>query len=132
LPDGTQGGRLSFRLWWPNSEFTLHPPICLPCAAAALQYCPYVPTAQAVRVRKPRLWGVFGTGYHPGPNGVLRPLRKGVQCPYANGRDRRWVVAQQAVVELNRCTVVDIEDELAAAGQRGPVGVEQDAPSCMP
>lgn len=123
-PSSTRKGMLFFQkqdpdadpMWWPNSEFSLHPPICLTCAHAALSRCRFVAHAQAVRVRKPRIWGVWGTGYRPGPSGTLRSASEDVRCAYTNRQLSRWVIAQQAIVELNRCTLVDIRDELAAAG----------------
>lgn len=106
--------------WWPNGERTLQPPVCLPCARAAMEYCPFVGGAVAVRAKKPRLWGVFGTAFVPDPAGGLRPLPQDAECRYGNVKHRRWVVAEQAIIELDRATVVDLRDEFAAAGLEFP------------
>ena len=106
--------------WWPDNERTFHPPVCLPCARAALTYCPYVGTATAVRVKKPYLWGVLGTVFVPDRHGGVRPAAHGVECRYDNVKQRRWIVAQQAITELDRATTVDLHDELAAAGLEHP------------
>jgi hypothetical protein len=46
------------------------PPICEPCAQLALRHCPHLTDPVAVRVRKPRIWGVLGDQYAPaGPQG---------------------------------------------------------------
>ena len=102
--------------WWPNSERTLHPPVCLPCARAAMKYCRYVGTATAIRVKKPHLWGILGTTFAPDSPSGVHPTAHGAQCRYDNVKHRRWIVAQQAIVELDRATVVNLHDELAAAG----------------
>jgi hypothetical protein len=109
--------------WWPNGERTLHPPVCLPCVQKALEYCPFAPEATAIRVKKPRVWGVFGTAFVPDLSGALRPLPQDAECRYGDVKHRRWVVAQQAILELDRCTIVDLRDELAAAGLEPPMSL---------
>ena len=106
--------------WWPNSDRTFHPPVCLPCARAAIEYCPYVGTATAVRVKKPHLWGILGTAFVADSLGGVLPVSHGVECRYDNLKQRRWIVAQQAILELDRATVVDLREELAAAGLKLP------------
>jgi hypothetical protein len=56
----------------PDVEGSLctKPPICKPCAQLALRHCPELTDPVAVRVRKPRIWGVLGDQYGPaGPQG---------------------------------------------------------------
>lgn len=43
-------------------------------------------------------------------------MPQSAECHYGDVKHRRWVVAQQAIIELDRVTVVDIRAELAAAG----------------
>lgn len=109
------------RRWWPNSELTSHPPLCLPCAAVAVRYCGFAATVRAVRVRKPRIHGVFGITFTADRHGNLEPLAgDDGQCAYSDAVKRRWTVALQVVAQLNRCTPVDLDEELRAAGITPP------------
>ncbi len=89
----------------------MKPPVCLPCAAAALRHCPHLAHPLAVRARKPRPRGVFGDFYVPGPTGALTQAGGGL-LRYGH-RDSSWFLASQLVTELRRCTIVD----LAAVGR---------------
>jgi hypothetical protein len=104
------------RMWagWPDGCLTVQPPLCVPCARIAVEQCHHlVGRAVAIRARKTRLHGVFGTPYAPGPYGTVRVLNdggKGVTLAYSDPHVR-WVLACQMVCELRRCTLVDLADE---------------------
>jgi hypothetical protein len=96
---------------WPEGVHCMKPPVCLGCAAIALRHCPHLTRTVAVRSRKPRTRGVFGALYSPDATGSLVARSDGC-IPYGH-RDRPWFLASQLVVELRRCTVVDLDAELA-------------------
>lgn len=119
----TRGGTLflarrrepeEMRAGWPEDSLTAQPPLCVPCARVSVERCHYLAGRHvAIRARKVRRYGVFGTPYTAGPYGTVRPLDdggEGVTVPYG-GPHVRWVLASQLVVELRRCTVVDLADE---------------------
>jgi hypothetical protein len=82
------------------------PPLCEPCARLALRHCPRLTNPVALRVRRPRVWGVFGDHYVPGPNG-LAALPTDGYMPYGHPA-RRWFLASQLVLDLERCTRVPL------------------------
>jgi hypothetical protein len=85
------------------------PPICEPCAQLALRHCPHLTDSLAVRVRKPRIWGVLGDQYAPaGPEGGITHIPTDGYLPYGQATPARWFLASQLVLELTRCTRVAI------------------------
>ncbi|MFE1959889.1 hypothetical protein [Streptomyces sp. NPDC059479] len=98
---------------WPENMAATHPPVCLPCAGQSVQACPHLGRGfAAVRVRSPRVSGVYGARYHPA-NPFDGPVEDVVKAYGDCGI--RWVVASQLAMELRDCTFVDLEAELAAA-----------------
>ncbi len=97
---------------WEGSLST-KPPICLPCAALATRFCPHLAHPLGVRARRPKIWGAFGTLFIPTPDARIRAHPDDQYLPYGH-RASRWFLASQLVVELKRCTVVDLETEFAA------------------
>ncbi|MFE7609858.1 hypothetical protein [Streptomyces celluloflavus] len=95
---------------WPEGAHCTKPPVCVPCAATAVRYCPHLSEPVAVRVRKPRPRGVFGGFHAPGATGRLASSDDGY-LPYGH-QHTSWFLASQLVVELRRCTVVDLDAEL--------------------
>jgi hypothetical protein len=59
----------------------------------------------AIRVRKPRVWGVFGGLFTLTPTGRLAPAPAPADdyLPYGHPA-ARWFLASQLVIELTRCT----------------------------
>lgn len=92
---------------WPeNLDITPHPPVCLPCAATADRLCPTLRGRfAAVRVRRPRLHGVYGVLRHPAHPAADRFV------PYGDPL-ARWTVAAQLLMELDGCAFVDLATEL--------------------
>ncbi|UED85043.1 hypothetical protein [Streptomyces profundus] len=88
------------------------PPVCVRCAVLATRYCPHLTHPVGVRSRRPKIWGVFGTLFTPTPNAQLKP-HVDEYLPYGHPVTE-WFLASQLVVELKRCTVVDLDAELAA------------------
>ncbi|RKN37800.1 hypothetical protein [Streptomyces hoynatensis] len=86
---------------WPEGLLCMKPPVCEPCAHLAVQHCPHLGEPAFVRVRKPRVWGVFGGPFDreltPGPDACL---------PYGRQAAARWFLANQLIVELTRATRV--------------------------
>jgi hypothetical protein len=80
----------------PEGALTTKPPLCLTCAETALAHCPHLRDCAVVRVRKARVWGVFGEMFAPGTEGAGH-------LPYGHGA-LRWLLATQVVLELNRST----------------------------
>jgi hypothetical protein len=81
------------------------PPICELCAQLALRHCPELTDPVAVRVRKPRIWGVLGDQYAAaGSGGGITHIPTDGYLPYGQATAARWFVASQLVLELTRCT----------------------------
>lgn len=103
--------------YWPQTEYTHHPPVCLPCAREAMRVCSFVQEAPAQRVQNPRPWGVDCLAFAPDGRGGVRPLRDITRCSYDDLKLLPWTMAIQPIARLSRCTVVsDIRAELIAAG----------------
>ncbi|MFI7272649.1 hypothetical protein [Streptomyces sp. NPDC049879] len=90
------------------------PPVCLRCADLATRFCPHLGNPMGIRVRRPRIWGVFGTVYTVTPAGRLEPHHD-EYMPYGHPATG-WFIASQLVVELRRCTVVDLVAESVIPG----------------
>lgn len=106
--------------YWPETEYTVHPPVCLPCTQKALIRCPFVQTVPALRVKNPRPWGVFGVAYRLDENGTLRGDPNIDRCSYDDLKQLPWMLATQPIARLSRCTLVDVRKELQAAGLAVP------------
>ncbi|MDT3395625.1 hypothetical protein RKE29_02995 [Streptomyces sp. B1866] len=87
---------------WPEGLLSTKPPVCEPCAALAARYCPHLTDPVAVRVRKPRVWGVFGGFVVPDADGGLVPSPDDHTLPYGHSA-ACWFLASQLVIELTRC-----------------------------
>ncbi|GAA2135152.1 hypothetical protein [Streptomyces synnematoformans] len=87
---------------WPGGGLSAKPPVCVPCARLALRHCPRLTDPLAVRVRKPRVWGVFGGLITPDAGGTLVQSPTDEHLPYGHPATR-WFLASQLVVELRRC-----------------------------
>ena len=95
---------------WPEQVAATHPPVCVPCARVSVRLCPHLSEgAVAVRVRNPRLWGVYGVLHAPSRRGLARTA--GVMVGYHDPL-ARWVLAAQMVRLLRGCTVVELGDLL--------------------
>ncbi|SOD67842.1 hypothetical protein SAMN06297387_13616 [Streptomyces zhaozhouensis] len=94
-------------------EGATKPPVCLHCAALATRHCPHLTRPVAVRSRRPKIWGVFGTLYTPTPGTSRLTAHVDEYLPYGH-RASNWFRASQLVVALKRCTVVNLDAELAA------------------
>lgn len=109
--------------FWPDTEYTIHPPTCLPCTQQALIHCPFMRDAKALRAKNPQPWGVFGTKYYRDEDGRLRTGPKIDRCLYNDLRLSPWVLASQPVARLSRCTQVDLRAELLSAGLELPAAL---------
>ncbi|MFW6695860.1 hypothetical protein [Streptomyces sp. MAR4 CNX-425] len=87
---------------WPEGALSAKPPVCAPCARLALRYCPHLTVPLALRVRKPRVWGVFGGLVTPGVGGALVSSPNDECLPYGHPA-ARWFLASQLVLELRHC-----------------------------
>lgn len=92
---------------WPEGSLSTKPPICEPCAGLALRFCPHLTDPIAVRSRKPTVWGVYGDFYLPN-GGKLACLPSDGHMPYGHPRAARWFLASHLVIELTRCTRVEL------------------------
>jgi len=98
---------------WPETLGTVHPPVCLPCAAESVRRCRHlIKSWVAIRARTPVPWGVYGIKYSLGPDRRLQADGK-VEMEYGDPL-MGWVVASQMIVRLDDCTIVDLDRELAA------------------
>ncbi|MCX4607007.1 hypothetical protein [Streptomyces mirabilis] len=99
-------------LGWPEDLLTTHPPICLDCIRSAREQCPHMwKGSAAVRVGRSDVCAVYGRRYTLGRLGPL-PVEAGVislDSPLLH-----WTVAGQLVRGLNDCTIVSVDEELAA------------------
>ncbi|MET9296562.1 hypothetical protein [Streptomyces sp. NPDC003077] len=96
---------------WPRGLWTVHPPVCVPCAGQAVRYCPHLRRegAVAVRVRESEIVGVHGTRYYPA---APRPLPAGKVTAAFGSPLVSWVIAGQYVRSLDVCELVDLDEEL--------------------
>ncbi|RKN46841.1 hypothetical protein D7294_01080 [Streptomyces hoynatensis] len=87
---------------WPEGLLCSKPPVCAPCAHLAARHCPHLGEPAFVRVRKPRVWGVFGGFFTPRPQGGLSASEDD-HVPYGHPATH-WFLANQLVLELTRTT----------------------------
>ncbi|MFI9026279.1 hypothetical protein [Streptomyces sp. NPDC053560] len=90
-----------------DGAVTNKPPLCEPCVGVALGHCPRLTDPFAVRVRRPRVWGVFGDQWARGSGGILAPLPTDGYMPYGHP-SARWFLATHLVLELDRMTRVPL------------------------
>lgn len=86
------------------------PPVCLRCAALATRHCPHLSRPVAVRSRRPKLWGAFGTLYTPTPGTSRLTPRVDEYLPYGHRASNSFLVSR-LVVPLKRRTLVDLDTE---------------------
>jgi hypothetical protein len=92
---------------WPDDLHTTHPPLCVPCARLSAEQCHFLGRGfVALRARKVVNAGVFGSVYKPYGSGAVL-ARAAAETLYAAPASR-WMLASQLMVELRRCTVVDL------------------------
>ncbi|MDT0344122.1 hypothetical protein [Streptomyces litchfieldiae] len=102
---------------WPEKSLTAHPPLCLEHAVVASRQCAHLTDAGyvALRAKRPRLYGVFGTAYTTDALGRATPL-PATREPLPYGHPfAHWYLASQMVRQLHDVCVVDLETELAVA-----------------
>jgi hypothetical protein len=87
---------------------TTKPPICEPCAVLAMRHCPHLKDPIAVRVRRPRAWGVYGDMWKQ-DGGKLVAVDGDGLLPYGH-INARWFLATHLVLALDRCTRVPLPD----------------------
>lgn len=97
---------------WPDGLVTTHPPICVPCLGAAREQCPHLWAGSvAVRVGRSEVCGVYGRRYATTKLGPM-PVEADVvmfESPLV-----RWVIASQLVRALYECSIVSLDEVLAA------------------
>lgn len=98
---------------WPEGALFTKPPVCTPCARLAVRHCPHLTDPGAFRVRKPRVWGVFGGLITPSADGTLVESPADGCLPYGHPA-APWFLASQAVSELTRCRAAQHELGLPA------------------
>ncbi|MGW7248800.1 hypothetical protein [Streptomyces decoyicus] len=99
---------------WPDGLLTTNPPVCLSCAPKAVQHCPELRDGYvALRVAESEVCGVRGRLYRRGYDTQAVPCERRVVL--YDEPEIRWVLAEQSVRELQSCTIVDLQHELALA-----------------
>lgn len=91
---------------WPNGYFTVHPPVCRPCAPIAAAQCPHLQKqgVVAVRVATPILDAVYGRRYLRSRLGLVAGEK---DVFMTKTWAAKWVVAGQAAATLEDCTILD-------------------------
>ncbi|WP_193317818.1 MULTISPECIES: hypothetical protein [Streptomyces] len=92
---------------WPEGALSTKSPLRVPCAGEALRLCPRLTAPVAIRVRKAQPYGVFGGLVLPAGEGGVRLHPEDLALPYGHPQTP-YLLAQQSVVELRRCTVVPL------------------------
>ncbi|MFJ9580716.1 hypothetical protein ACIRQF_30540 [Streptomyces sp. NPDC101191] len=87
---------------WPEAMANRHPPVCEECVELIAALCPHLIGGLAVRVKRPVLYGVYGTEYRLSPNGLaaIGPKTVSYEDPAV-----AWVLAAQMVRVLNGCSI---------------------------
>ncbi|MBT2491604.1 hypothetical protein J7E96_24365 [Streptomyces sp. ISL-96] len=103
-----------YRSGWPPR--TAQPPVCLEHAHLAAERCPHLVRNGhvALMVRKSPLYGVIGTPYMYGLDGVQALAGDDAPVPYGDP-GLWWFLASQLVRELRDYTVVNLDDLVPAA-----------------
>ena len=109
---------------WGEEELTSEGPVCLPCAGIAVEQCQALRKhgAVALRARKVARFGVYGTLVQPDRSGRLVQVTDDIHFAYSDPATA-WLVAAKLLVELRRCTVVDLAAELSQGDARGSARV---------
>lgn len=93
---------------WPDGMASVEPPVCAPCVAVSLKFCPALRRgAVAVRVREFPVVGVRGVVYR---KGVVAPVAVEAANLSYDDPAVRWMVASALVRELQDCTAVPIAE----------------------
>ena len=105
---------------WGEEDLTSEGPVCLPCAGLAVEQCRALRRqgAVALRARKVARFGVYGTLFQPDRSGRLVQVTDDIHFAYSDPASA-WLVAVKLLVELRRCTVVDLTAELSQSGASG-------------
>lgn len=91
---------------WPEGLMTTHPPICCGCLDIARTHCPHLQRGAAIlRVARPEIAAVYGHRYAPGR---LAPRRLAAEYVPVGSLAASWILASQAVMALDGCTVVSV------------------------
>lgn len=108
---------------WGEQAITSEGPVCLPCAGIAVEQCWSLRRhgVVALRARKVSRFGVYGTVIGPDASGRLVQVTDDAHFAYGHP-DTAWVVAAKLLVELRRCTLVDLTAELNPGVTRGSGG----------
>ncbi|MCP3822174.1 hypothetical protein NLX86_30010 [Streptomyces sp. A3M-1-3] len=97
---------------WPQEEITAHPPLCLGCAAKAVEQCPELEKGfTAVRVRDPQPYGYRGQLYTRDLSRLRSPIpvvAKETENLAFDDPLLPWLLATQSTVCLVGCTTVDL------------------------
>jgi ferredoxin len=104
---------------WPDPLETADPPLCVPCAAKAVQLCPMLRRCHtALRVQQPSPVAVRGRLYQPWPTG---PVPVGVTGVYLDDPRAQWILAGQLIVALHQFTITTLSTAhgCAAAAKKG-------------
>ncbi|MGW2708094.1 hypothetical protein ACWC4J_03725 [Streptomyces sp. NPDC001356] len=97
---------------WPNGLMTTHPPTCAACMRTAREECPHLwEGSVVVRVGRSELCGVWGRRYTASRLGPI-PVERGV-VPFGSPL-LAWTVAAQYVRALYDCTIVSLDEVVAA------------------
>jgi hypothetical protein len=89
-----------------DGEVTPTPPICVPCALFAIEFCPHLREYIAAWCESTPSWGVLGTLYD---QRTLLPVdTKLVSVPYGDPR-MNWIVGARLLVELVEPAVADLQ-----------------------
>jgi len=112
LEDGSDQGHR-----WPNGFFTVHPPVCRPCAPIAAAHCPHLRRkgVVAVRVGTIILDAVYGQRYYRSRLGLVAGDK---DVFFTRTWAAKWVVVGQVAATLDDCTILDPAE----------VGIEAPAP----
>lgn len=92
---------------WPEGALSAKPPVCESCAHLAVRYCPHLTDPVLLRVRKPRVWGVFGGFLMPTGSGRLASFPADDCLSYGHPA-ACWFLASQLLVELTRCAEASV------------------------
>ncbi|MBC2864420.1 hypothetical protein [Streptomyces mexicanus] len=97
---------------WPNDLVTTHPPICRSCLRTAREECPHLWAGSvAVRVGTSVACGVWGRRYTASRGGPIPAVSE--VTPFESPL-LGWTIASQLVRALYDCTIVSLDEEIAA------------------
>lgn len=105
----TEAGYLFLAPHTPHEGMlTAQPPLCEPCANTSMRLCPH--PSIPVRVKVPRLYGVYGVHYEFHARHGLQEVTTPEDDETFSYRDSRikWVLASQVVRKLSKMTPVEL------------------------